>query len=310
MTDEFLRRGLSLRHLRIVAALSETGQIGAAAEMLSISQPAASRLLAEAGRITGHKVHSRSGRGVALTEQGKALAVRAARILSELDDASRDMDEIEAGTTGHVRLGSVTGPALDRVLPALQSAWATLPGVTTEVEVGASDALGDMLLAGRLDFALARLPLHLDPGRFELRPIGDEEVQLVVREGHPLLSGPVPRPAALMAHDWILPGPGAILRTAVLSRLAALGLPPPTTRLATSSFLLTLTMLRQSDAIAPLAGPVAHSFAAEPGSGFAVLPVDLRIRVEPYGLLTRAGSTLTPVAARLASLIADGPEPV
>ncbi|SMY06685.1 LysR substrate-binding domain-containing protein [Flavimaricola marinus] len=303
MADTFLRRGLKLRHLRIVAALSETGQIGSAAEALSISQPAASRLLAEAERITGHKVHTRSGRGVVLTAQGKALAVRAARILTELDDASRDMDEIETGATGHVRLGSVTGPALDRVLPALQSAWQSLPGVTTEVEVAASDALGDMLLAGRLDFALARQPLHLDADRFVFRGMADEQVSLVVRQGHPLLQGAMPPAEALMGFDWVMPGPGAILRTAVLTRLTALGLPHPASRLATSSFLLTLTMLRQSDAIAPLASPVAQSFAGEAGSDFAVLPIDLGIRVEPYGLLTRSGSTLTPVAARLAALI-------
>jgi DNA-binding transcriptional LysR family regulator len=306
MTDDFLRRGLKLRHLRIVAALAETGQISSAAEALSITQPAASRLLAEVERITGHKVHSRYGRGVDLTPQGRALAVRAARILTELNDASRDMDEIGAGTTGHVRLGAVTGPALDRVLPALQAAWASLPAVTTEVEVAASDALGDMLLAGRLDFALARLPLHLDADRFELRPLADEHVSLVVRHDHPLMSCDRLRPADLMAYDWVLPGPGAILRSAVLGHLTELGLPHPTVRLATSSFLLTLALLRHSDAIAPLASPVAQSFGDEPGRGYEVLPIDLGIRVAPYGLLTRAGSTLTPVAARLAGLIVAG----
>lgn len=302
----FVRRGLKLRHLRIIAALSETGQIGSAAEMLSISQPAASRLLAEAGRITGHKVHTRSGRGVVLTPQGKALALRAARILTELDSASRDMDEIETGATGHVRLGSVTGPALDRVLPALQSAWASLPGITTEVEIAPSDALGDMLLAGRLDFAVARLPRHLDAGRLDWQPLADEHVRLVVRHDHPLMRREPLCAADLMAHDWVLPGAGAILRVAVLGHLTSLGLPHPTIRLATSSFLLTLALLQHSDAIAPLASPVAQSFCNGPRSGYGVLPIDLGIRVEPYGLVTRADSTLPPVAARLAALVAAG----
>lgn len=327
MADTFLRRGLSLRHLRIVAGLAETGQIGSAAEVMSITQPAASRLLAEAERITGHKIHIRAGRGVDLTPQGKALALRAARILTELDDVSRDMDEIETGATGHVRLGAVTGPALDRVLPALQSAWQDLPGMTTEVEVGASDALGNMLLAGRLDFALARLPLHLEASRFAWQPMAEEPVSLVVRRGHPLLAARTPltdhpdqrksphKPnppltaEALMGYDWLLPGPGAILRTTVLTRLTALGLPHPKARLATSSFLLTLTLLRQSDAIAPMASAVADSFAGPAASDtpanspYVELPIDLGFRVEPYGLLTRAGSTMTPVGARLAALI-------
>jgi hypothetical protein len=33
------------------------------------------------------------------------------------------------------------------------------------------------------------------------------------------------------------------------------------------------------------------------------LPVDLGIVVDPFGLLTRAGAILTPVAARLAAMV-------
>ena len=303
MADTLLRRGLKLSHLRIVAALAETGQIGAAAASLNITQPAASRLLAEAGQIAGHPVHVRAGRGVELTPQGAALAARAARILSDLNDAARDMDEIGAGRAGHVRIGAVTGAALDRILPLLQSDAAPLRGLTAQIEVAPSDALADMLVAGRLDLALARPPEHLERGLFDWRPLGDEPVSLVVGRDHPLLAG-APAPEALMAHDWLLPQPGAILHRTVLSRLAALGLPAPRTRIATSSFLLTLALLRHSDDIAPMATAVASAFAGG-DSAFAVLPVDLAIRVETYGLMTLGGAALTPAAARLAALLAE-----
>uniref|UniRef100_UPI001CD25F80 helix-turn-helix domain-containing protein n=1 Tax=Xinfangfangia pollutisoli TaxID=2865960 RepID=UPI001CD25F80 len=57
-------RGLKLSHLRLMAELQATGQLGLAAERMGLAQPAASRLLAEVERIAGHPVHSRDGRGL------------------------------------------------------------------------------------------------------------------------------------------------------------------------------------------------------------------------------------------------------
>ena len=84
--DFLLQKGLKISHLRMMAAFAETGQIGAAAQALGITQPAASRLLAEIERIAGVPVHIRSGRGVSLTEAGQVLARRAGRVLLEMRD--------------------------------------------------------------------------------------------------------------------------------------------------------------------------------------------------------------------------------
>ena len=86
-TDNFLRRGLKLSHLRLLAALSDTGQLSLAAARMGVAQPAASRLLAEVERITGQPVHTRTGRGLTLTPMGQALAHRATRVVTELRDA-------------------------------------------------------------------------------------------------------------------------------------------------------------------------------------------------------------------------------
>lgn len=310
MSENLLRKGLKLAHLRMVAALHDSGQIGLAAERLGITQPAASRLMAEVERITGHAIHSRTGRGVALTPEGQALARRATRVLLEIDDAGRELDEIARGAGGHVRVGSVTGPALDRVLPALRSARLAYPQVTVEAVVATSDILGDQLLAGRIDFAIARLPDRADAGLLDIGMLGTEPVSLVVRRGHRLAQAAPLRPAELMEYDWVMPGPDAILRRTVLARLRVLGLPDPPGRVSTSSFLLTLALLQQSNAIAPLARAVADRFASGPDSPYAKLPIDLGIEVEPYGIITRRGASLTPAAERIRALILQDPEAV
>jgi DNA-binding transcriptional LysR family regulator len=135
----------------------------------------------------------------------------------------------------------------------------------------------------------------------------EEPVSLVTGRHHPLVQASDLTGRLLLDYDWLLPGPGAILRETVLSRLTALGLPAPSGQIATSSFLLTLAMLQQSDAIAPLASAVARRFADGVDTPYAILPMDLGIRVTPYGLITRAGGRLTPAANRLRNLILSAP---
>jgi DNA-binding transcriptional LysR family regulator len=137
-------------------------------------------------------------------------------------------------------------------------------------------------------------------------PIDVEPVALMVRRGHHLAMQPRLTPTDLMAFDWVMPGPEALLTRAVLDRLQALGLPTPPQRLATASFLLTLALIQQSNAIAPLARAVCDRFSAAPDAPYVILPLDLGITVAPFGLLTRAGAILTPVAQRLAAMITAG----
>ena len=301
--DALLQRGLKLSHLRLLEALSESDQISDAARRLGIAQPAASRLLGEIERIVGRPVHERTGRGAVLTPVGQALALRAKRIHMELRDAARDVNEIDMGMVGHVRIGSVTGPALDRVLPVLRTARMVQPKVTYEVIVGTSDVLVQNVLSGRIDFAIGRLPPGPERQLLQTRMIASEPVSLMVRRGHPLERLTPIEPAQLMHYDWVLPGPESLLSQTVIARLRALDLPEPPQRFSTASFLLTLALLQQSNAIAPLAHAVCAAFALGPDSPYAVLPVELGIEVEPYGFITRAGSVLTPAAGRMAQML-------
>lgn len=302
-----LARGMKLSHLQMMAAFAETGQIGAAAASLGIAQPAASRLLSEVEDILGLPVRARAGRGAVLTEAGRTLAERAARVLRELAEAGREVAEIAAGGVGKVRIGAVTAPALDIVLPALRTVRLAHPRIESEVVVAASDILCDQLASGRLDFVIGRVPEGVDAAQFEGMVIAPEPVVLVVRKGHHLAVRPPVTPQELMAYDWVMPGEESPLTQAVLARLAALGLPRPSQRLSTASFLLTLAMLRQSNVVAPLAQAVADQFAPGPDAPFAQVEIDLGLSVAPYSLLTRKGARLTAAAETVLGIVRLGP---
>jgi DNA-binding transcriptional LysR family regulator len=294
-------RRLKPVQLRLLAHLGEAGALGEAASKIGIAQPAASRLLAEMEAALGLSLHERQGRGLRLTHVGEALARRAARIEMELFDAAQEVAEAATGRAGVVRVGAVTGPALSLILPTLTAMQKSLPDFRVEVTVATSINLCDMLRDGRLDFALARVPA----GESQLKAtvMASEPLSLVVRRGHPLLVRPEITVADLLQYDWVMGDDETLLTQTVMSRLAEIGMPVPNRRISTSSFLFTLALLNQTDAIAPLATPVVDSLSGNPSVPFISLPIDLGLTVAPFSLVTRVGSQLTPSAQRLVDRI-------
>ena len=294
-------RRLKPAQLRLMAALGDGDELGRCAERIGVSQPAASRLLAEMEDLLGLPLHERQGRGLRLSVAGLALARRAARIQIELADAAREVAEAATGSAGTVRVGAVTGPALSIVMPAIVELQESFPSILVEVTVATSVALCEQLRAGHIDFALAR------PGAndlmLEARLIGDEPLSFAVRRGHPLVMLPEIRIDDLLAYDWILGPDDTLLTQTVMTRLAELNLPAPKRRISTSSFLFTLAVLNQTNAIAPLARPVVDSFSGNPSMPFVALPTDLGLNVAPFSMVTRIDARLTPSAQRLKEAI-------
>jgi len=300
------RRGIKISHLRLFAALEQTGQMSAAAEALAISQPAASRLAAEAAHVTGATLYARTSRGVELTAAGQAFARRARRLLIELDETERELEEITGGMTGRVNIGSVTGPSVEHVLPAVRRARLDMPRVTVNIEVATSDVLGAGLVQGGLDFFLGRLPAGHDKRLFDASFIGPEPISMLVRAGHPLLrlaSVPLER---LPDFDWVLPFEGTLLRATVESALVARGMRLPGKVLNTSSFMLTVMTVSRTNAIAPVSTAVARFFASQFGSPSTVveLETELELEVEAYALIRLAGRELPPAAEAMYRIVA------
>jgi DNA-binding transcriptional LysR family regulator len=305
--DRLIRRGLKLNHLRLLAVLSETGQIRAAATQLAMTQPAASRLLAELDTITGAKLYDRHPRGVVLTPFGLKLASWAGKILRDLDAADREIGEMEAGHSGLVSMGSVTGPALDLVLPVLRQTRVTHPNIASNVFVDTSDKLAELLLSERLDFFVGRIPPDVDHGRFIARPVGPEPMSLIVRQDHPLIRTGSTSLADCVEYDWVLQAPGGLLRRTVETYILSKSLPLPHRVFSTSSTLMTLAIISQSNAIAALSEAVANFFSKPDGlnARIATLPAAPDLAVSPYSLLRSKDRPLSPASQTIWDLVED-----
>lgn len=288
---------LKLSQLRLVAAIEDVGSVSAAAQALHLSQPAASRMIAELEAMFAAPLCERLARGVRLTPLGAALARHARSVLLQLAEAERELGDLRQGRRGAVSVGAVSGPAFDLMPATVTRLREVAPEIELSLKIDSSNVLARDLLAGRLDFLLARVPDDLDGDEFETFAAGVEQARLIVRHGHPLLAAGAAALTDLCGCEWVMQPRGTPLRRALESLFLDANLPPPRSILATTSLTMTMMTVARADAIAAVSHEVAR-FACDslsPGA-LTVLPVAFSLVVRPYSLVLARKRPLSPAA--------------
>ena len=149
-----------------------------------------------------------------MTAAGEALARRARSVLAEIAEAGREIGDVAEGRMGSVRLGAVTAPAVELVVPVLQRLQRQYPGLQAQVDVATSDVLLPDLMRGRHDFVIGRVPgRHRRAAVRACAASRRSRLALIVRAGHPLARARSVSAADLAPYDWVMQPPGSLLRT-------------------------------------------------------------------------------------------------
>lgn len=198
--------------LRVMRAIADEGSFTAAAHSLGYSQPAISQMVRRLEERTGTVLVERIGRSVRLTEAGLVLARHAGPVLAALDAAEEEVAAIAGLRSGRVRLMAFPSASATLVPKALALVKRTYPDVSitfTEAEPPQSLAA---LRAGTCDIAVAFTYADVDLARgeedvegFEVTPLIDDDVKLVVPKDHPLAvsKAKVADLASLADDTWI-----------------------------------------------------------------------------------------------------------
>ena len=174
---------IDLNLLRLFDAVCRTRNVSRAAELLHLTQPAASQGLSRLRRLLQDPLFMRSAGGVQPTPKAQRLAAPVRQALSTLEQAlgeSAGFDPARATRTFQLHLSDI-GEA--RFLPRLMVALRErAPGVRVQTRPLPREQVGEALDTGRIDFAIGFLPLLRDSERVRLF---DDRYVVLLRAGHP-----------------------------------------------------------------------------------------------------------------------------
>ncbi|OPG04931.1 LysR family transcriptional regulator [Streptomyces sp. GKU 895] len=181
---------LDLRKLRYFVAVAEELHFGRAAERLHIAQPVLSRQIRSLEDELGVEVFDRDRRGTLLTPAGEQLLQDAVPLLASAQALLRRA-KAAARDTPTLTIGFMPGITLT---PATAAFTAVRPGVNVRLLRTSWDDQVDVLLDGRADIGVVRLPI--DPYGLQVRPLFTEPRLVMLPAGHRLADR-----ASVTVHD-------------------------------------------------------------------------------------------------------------
>ena len=290
----FIRARLKTRQLLLLVALAEEGNIHRAAQVLNMTQPAASKLLKELEDVLEVTLFERLPRGMQPTWYGESMIRHARMVLTNLNQAHDELTALKSGRFGHVGVGAITSPGLMLLPPALAIVKREQPTLRVSLDIETSPVLVERLEQGKLDILVCRLFAEHDKTNLRYEPLTEEAVCAVARPGHPMLGMAGLTLRDVVSRGWIVPPAGSVLRHRFDLMFRAEGLAPPDNVVETAALLFMTRMLQQSDMLGVLATDVAHYYAAH--GILAVLPLEMPCHMDAFGIITRTDRLLSPAA--------------
>lgn len=296
----FIRSRLKTRQIVLLLQLYQHRSVLKAAEAAGMTQPAASKLLAELEHALGVQLFKRHARGVEPTWYGEILVRHARSALAEISRAHDEIQALKAGLSGQASIGTVMNPGAYLIPPAVAAIKRNHPGLLLNIEMDHSPPLVAKLLEGRLDIVVGRILDAAGASELNFEPLADEPHSIVVRADHALTRKRSLSFEQLLEYGWIMPPAASVLRSRLNSMFHELGAPPPGNVLETSALPVIIAVLQTTDMVTALPAEAVQAYC---NAGLLkILPIPLNVTMDSFGIITRRLHTLAPgaeVALRL-----------
>ncbi len=292
-----------MRQLALVLKLVDTGNLHDAAAALNMSQPAATKLLQEIEEALNAVLFIRQSRGMKPTPSGMMAARHAGFILAEIRKMQQDIDGLQNGITGYVRVGAMISTVPSPVTQALARMAEAYPTVEVSLHVGTSDVLLPEMNAGRLDFVVGSIAGAVGPEPLTYSPLIEDVAVVVASATNPILRQHNLTLKDVFSERWILPPAGAPELRSIEAAFNAAGLPLPVNSTRMASMIATATSLDATDTLAIVPESMYRYFAKFQAMG--KVDVKLQAPTEPYGLINLTSRPLPPAAKALYDFISE-----
>lgn len=285
---------LKLRQLRLLVAVDEHRSIQGAAKALSMSQPAASKLIRDLEEDFGVVLFERTNKGVLSTQYGDALVRHGRLILSQLFHAAQELDDIHDGSAGRVVVGTLLA-ASARLLPqTIASVVSRKPNLTVKIVEGTNDRLMPALRAGDIDMVVGRLPTHRYRDELTQETLYEERAVVSCRHDHPILTRKRISLEDLLHYGWILPPVETTLRRQLDTLFLDRDKGSPAYVVESVSYLANRELLATSDMVGVFPDHVVNRDVG--ASTLAVVPWRLPFASNAVGVSYRKEKGLSPAS--------------
>lgn len=183
---------MELTPLRYFVAIARAGHITRAAAALGVTQPALSAAVQRLESEVGADLLLRTGKGVELTEAGRAFLAHAEETLRAADATLRAVREVMGLERGSIRVGGGATAVAYFLPPVVSALRKKHQGLRFFVREAGSTDVARAVLSGELDLGIVTLPVAVPDAEGLIRvPLVEDELRLIVPPGHRL----APKPA-------------------------------------------------------------------------------------------------------------------
>jgi DNA-binding transcriptional LysR family regulator len=269
---------VELRELRVLIAVAEHGTVVRAAKALHQSPSTVSHALGMLEAKVGVRLFNRLGRGMVLTEAGRAMLGPARRSVRESEAARAAATAVEGCLAGRVTV--VSGRMMTEWLADLVAAFHALhPSVFVSVlHPMREELIPDMIREGVSDLGVIRSDLV--PGDLAGRPVTEQTGAVIVPADHPLASRDQVQLVDLDGVSFVSPSARLDLAFEGMFRGVAVR-PHVVAEVDDSEAIFELVRAGMGVAIVP-----QENVGAVVGRGVVVLPIDPALR-SPISLVSR-----------------------
>ncbi|MEE9199170.1 MAG: LysR family transcriptional regulator [Dehalococcoidia bacterium] len=176
---------MELAQLEAFLEAAQWGTFRRAAEALFLTQPALSDRIKRLEGDVGQPLFHRKGRGVSLTEAGKALLPFAEHALVDLRQGREALQALDPDSDRTLHVGSARAVGT-YVLPDIVAQFHQRYSMDVHMRSGRSSEVLQMVLDQEVHVGVARALTHPE---VEILPLYDEEVVLVSHPSHTFAKG-------------------------------------------------------------------------------------------------------------------------
>lgn len=202
---------MDIPNLQAFITIAEYGSFSEASEHLYLTQPAISKRIAVLEEELDTSLFDRVGRRIQLTEAGQALLPRAQKILLEIEDSRRLVQNLSNSVGGTLRFATSHHIGLHRLPPVLRQYSKAFPDVELDIQFMDSEEACRAVEHGELEMAIVTLPLS-PQDTLKVQHVWTDKLRVAIGMTHALAKTKKITLTELANHKAILPARGTFTR--------------------------------------------------------------------------------------------------